>query len=211
MNLIISPQNEYKMMLDFFNSGGTITEMPTELLKIRTVWKRADELFRKFKYYNNEKLAKLLMDDMPEQDMALSTAKAHISNAKKYYNFVEKETPETHKRMLTDILYQQIAMMEAMQLEYPLRADRYSKQIEVIVNRIASINKLYEKEETQTNERQGDLTIIFSSNTSNFDDIEDISDNELYTIIEEVTEKTDLSNKEKNRLISKDVKGNALK
>ena len=208
MNYSISLKDEYQMMQDFFGSGGTIDSMPPELLRVRSIWKRADELVRKYPYYNNEKIANQLMADMPEHDLCLSTAKKHVSYAKKYFDFVETESPNTHRRILTEIAYKQIAMLEKSQLANPLRSHHFSKQIEVWSNRVASMNKVYDKEDKITDERQGDLYFVFSDNAMEFEDVEDISDKELYKVIDQVTDKVDITTTEKKKIINKDVKGN---
>lgn len=208
MNYSIAPKDEYQMMQDFFLNGGTLSSMPPELLRVRSIWKRADELVRKYPYYNNEKIANHLLSDMPEMDMCISTAKKHVTEAKKYFNFCEKESPETHKRILLEICYKQIAILEKLQIANPLRANNVSKTIEQWSNRIASLSGAYDKEETSTEERQGDLYIVFSDKELDFPDIPDISDKELYKVIDDVTDKVSISTSEKKKLINKDVKGN---
>ncbi|MCD6566515.1 MAG: hypothetical protein J7K53_11310 [Bacteroidales bacterium] len=206
MNLLTIQNNEYQMMLNFFQNGGTVDNMPPELLRVRRIWKRADELFRKYPYYANEKLANQLISDLPEYDLALSTAKKHITYAKKYFDFVETESPETHRRVLTTIAYKQIAILEELQLKQPQKAAHISKMMENWSNRISSINHLYD-ENKETEQQHGDITIIISDNELDFPDLPKISDKELYTIIEDMTDVVDITTAEKQKLIDKDVKG----
>jgi len=209
MNYNLDPEDEFLMMQEFFLSGGTADSMPESLLRIHKIWKRADDLVRKYPYYDNEKIANQLISDFPEYDMALSTAKNHVTSAKKYYDFVEAESPNTHRRILTTILYKQIAKLEALQREQGTKAHHIAKVIQDLVNRIASINHLYDKEK-QDETRQGDIYVILSENDLEFEDIDYITDKELYGIIEDVTDKVSITPAEKQKIIDKDVKGNII-
>jgi len=209
MNINILPETDYNIMQQFFQNGGTIDNMPPELLRVRLIWKRADEIIRKFPYYNNERIANQLISDFPEYNLSLSTAKRHVSNAKKYFDLVETETPATHRRILTELAYKQIALLENMQIAYPNRAHMVSKIIENWHNRIASINKLYDKEIEEIDNKR-DITVILSGNELDFDDVPKISDKELYKIIDEVADFADLKPAEKQKIIDKDVKGKIL-
>ncbi len=209
MNIKLTAEKEFQMMQEFFLNGGTIENMPPELFRVRHIWKRADEILRKFPYYNNEKIANQLMADLSEYDLSLSTAKNHVTYAKQYFNFVESETPETHKRILTEICYKQIAILEKHQLVNPDRAHLASKSIELWSNRIASINGLYDKKE-KIEAPKGDINIILSSDDMKFNDIPSLPEKELYSTIEEVTEIVDITESEKQKIISKDVENNIL-
>ena len=209
MNYNLKPENEFELMQEFFLSGGTVDNMPAELFRVRKIWLRADQLLRQFPYYNNEKIANHLIADLPEFNLALSTAKRHVTLAKRYFNEVEKETPATHRRILTELCYKQIAILEQQQLEYPKNAHNISKQIEKWSNRLAALNKLYEPEKADDN-THGDITIILSSNELDFPDIPQISDKELYTIIDEVAEEIEITTKDKQKIIDKDVKGKII-
>lgn len=209
MNLIIRPEEEFEMMQQFFVNGGTSDEMPEELLRLRIIWKRADELIRKFPYYNNERIANQLIADLPEYLNTLSTAKTHVVNAKKYYDLVETDTPETHKRILTDIAHKQIAALIEQQKACPQRAHQISATIEKWVNRIASINKLYD-DIVNDNFDSRDIVLVISDDSLAFPDIPDVTEKELYSTIEKVTKEIDITTAEQKRLIDKDVKGNVL-
>jgi hypothetical protein len=209
MNLNISPEIEFDMMQQFFLNGGNSDNMPEELLRVKRIWKRADELVRKYPYYDNEKIANQLMSDLPEYNLALSTAKKHVTYAKKYFDQVEAETPATHRRILTDILYRQIAILERQQLVLPSKAHQISKVIESISNRISSLNHLYDQEKEQ-NENQGDIFLVLSNNDLDFPDIPSISEKELQKAIKKVTEEVDISPDEFEKIMQKDVKGNVI-
>jgi hypothetical protein len=209
MNFKISHENEYQMMEQFFRTGGTIESMPAELLRVRRIWKRADELVRKYPYYNNEQIANQLIADLPEYNLALSSAKNHVTYAKKYFDFVETETPATHRRILTTILYKQIALLQEVQKKQGINAHNIAKSIELITNRIASMNKVY-NEEIAVEEQTGDIFIMLSEKDLFFPDIPKISDKELYKIIDEITDCVDITNVEKQKIIDKDVKGNII-
>jgi len=209
MNLKINPKDEYEMMQQFFLSGGTIESMPPELLRIRKIWLRADQLVRKYPYYNNEQIANQLIADLPDFNLALSTAKNHVTYAKKYFDFVETESPAAHRRILTTILYKQISILEQLQTRQGSNAHHISKVIEKLTNRIASINGAY-NEDKATEEQQGDIIVMLSDKDLDFPDIEKISDKELYQIIEDVTDYVDITNEEKQKIIDKDVKGKIL-
>ena len=87
-----------------------------------------------------------------------------LEEAKKYFDTVETETPATHKRLLTELCYKQIAKLTKHQKDYPTKAHITSKSIETWANRIASINGLY----NETNEIApaiGDTYILLSSAT----------------------------------------------
>ena len=209
MDYNIKPKEEYDMMLQFFQTGGTVETMPEELLRTRLIWKRADALILKYPYYNNEKIAEQLRADFPEYDLAVSTAKNHVTNAKKYFDFVETESPATHRRILTTLLYKQIAILEQQQILQPTKGHQIGKVIDALSNRIASINHLYEKE-TAAPEEEGDVTIILSNNALDFEDIPVISDAELYKTIDKISSVVPLSTEEKQKIIDKDVKGKIL-
>jgi len=209
MNYSIKPNEEYDMMLQFFQTGGTIETMPEELLRTRLIWKRADALILKYPYYNNEKIAQQLRADFPEYDLALSTAKNHVTNAKKYFDFVETESPATHRRILSTILYKQIAILEQQQIAQPTKAHQIGKVIDGMSNRISSINHLYEKE-TAAPDEEGDVTIVLSNNSLEFEDIPDVTDAELYKSIDKIASVVSLSTEEKQKIIDKDVKGKIL-
>ncbi len=209
MNHNITPETEYEMMQQFFQSGGTIETMPDELLRVRKIWLHADRLVRKYPYYNNEKIAKQLIADLPEFNLALSTAKNHVTYAKKYFDFVETESPQTHRRILTEICYKQIAILERQQLQSPRRAHLISKIIEHWSNRIASINHLYEKEKQEQFEH-GDITLIISDDDLKFPDLKSISDKELFKIIDKVAEEVEITTAEKQQIIEKDVNGKLI-
>jgi len=208
MNIKLAAETEYQMMQDFFLNGGSLDDMPEELRRVRRIWKRSDEILRKFPYYNNEKIAKQLIADLPEYDLSLQTAKLHVTNAKKYYNFVESEVPETQIRILTELAYKQIAVLEEQQKLYPAKAHLISKTIETYVNRIVSINGGYEKK--KESEDNGDIFLILSSDDTKFEDIDNVTEAELYSTIEEVTKVLDISETDKQKLIDKDVKGNII-
>jgi hypothetical protein len=203
MRVPIDPEKEYKMMLQFFQNGGTSDNMPEELLRTRRIWKRADELIRKYPWYNNEKIANNLIADMPEYDMALITAKQHVIAAKKYYDTAETSTPATHRRILTDILYRQIAKLEAYQAHNPIGA---AKAIAELNKQIALMNHVYEKEEP-VKELEGDTIMILSSQDNEFPELPSYSKKELYKIIDKITESIDLNPEERQKLIDKDVEG----
>jgi len=209
MNVKLDPREEYDMMTQFFQTGGSIETMPEELFRVRTIWKRADELVRKYPYYNNEKIAEQLRADFPEFDLAITTAKNHVTNAKKYFDFVETETPATHRRILTTLLYKQIAILEQQQLKQPLRAHQIAKVIDGLANRISSINHIYDQEPAPQKE-QSDMTLILSNNSMDFEDIPIITDKELYDTIEKITQVVSISTEEKQKIIDKDVKGKIL-
>ncbi len=209
MNLTIHPETEYNMMQEFFLNGGTSDTMPEELLRVRRIWKRADELVRKYPYYNNEKIANQLIVDLSEYNLALSTAKQHVTYAKKYFDQVEAESPATHKRILSDLLYRQIAMMEEQQARYPSKAHQIGKTIEVLVNRLASINHLYDKE-TEQEDAHGDVFLILSGNDLDFPDIPSVTETELQKAIKSVTDEIEVTPAEIDKIIEKDVKGNIL-
>jgi len=209
MNIKLAAETEYQMMQDFFINGGSLENMPSELRRVRKIWKRSDEILRKFPYYNNEKIAKQLIADLPEYDLSLQTAKFHVTNAKKYYNFVESEVPETQIRILTELAYKQIAILEEQQKLYPAKAHLISKTIETYINRIVSINGGYDKKK-ETEDKGGDIFLILSSDDTKFEDIDNVTDAELYSTIEEVTKVLDITETEKQKLIDKDVKGNII-
>lgn len=209
MNLHISPDSEFDMMQQFFLNGGSSDSMPEELLRVKRIWKRADELVRKYPWYDNEKIANQLMADLPEYPMSLSSAKRHVTNAKKYFDHVETETPATHRRILTDILYRQIAILEQQQLAYPWKAHQISKAIEQVSNRISSLNHLYDREAEEPAE-QGDIYLSLSSNDLEFPDIPSITEKELQKAIKKVTEVVEVTPEEIETLIKKDVKGNVI-
>jgi len=209
MNLNITPENEFQMMEQFFQNGGTLDNMPQELLRVRRIWKRADEILRKFPWYDNEKIANQLIADLHEYQLSLSTAKNHVTYAKKYFNFVEAESPETHRRILTELAYKQIAVLEKLQLEQPRKAHQVSKVIEQWHNRIASINHLYDKQETEKEDNR-DIFVVLSDDDLKFEDVPYISDKELYSIIDDVAEFADMTPSEKQKMIDKDVKGKLI-
>jgi len=201
MNVNISPEQEYQMMQAFFTNGGVVENMPEEMLRTRRLWKRADEIIRKAPWYDNEKIANQLISDFPEYTMSLSAAKRHVTAAKKYFDFVETDTPATHRRILTSLLYKQMAKL----IEYqPYNPVQTAKVIEQLSNRIAAINHLYEKEE-QGEADTGDLNLIISTQEINFPDIKQLTSKELYTIIDEITDCVELTDEEKQLIIQKDV------
>jgi len=210
MNHKINPFQEYELMLNFFQTGGNLEKMPSDLKRIHTIWKRADELVRKYPYYNNEKLAEQLRTDFAELDLTLSIAKRHVTQAKKYFDFVETETPATHRRIITTILYKQIAMLEQQQFIQPSKADRIAQTIEKIAHRIAALNKVYSEEKEEAPEEDNDITFILSTDSTQFEDIPDISDAELYRTIDKITKVIPISPEEKAEIIAKDVKNKIL-
>jgi len=209
MNIKLGAENDFLMMQEFFQSGGTLDAMPEELRRVRLIWKRADDILRQFPYYSNEKIANQLRADLPEYDLSPRLARLHVTNAKKYYDFAEGESPETHQRLLTEICYQQIAVLKKHQLNFPSKAHITGKSIEAWVNRIASINSLYDKKE-QKSEDTGDLFLILSSDDMKFPDIPNVTEKELYSVIEDVTQSVEITEAEKQKIISKDVKNNIL-
>ncbi len=210
MNLNLPIENDYQMMSEFFQSGGTLENMPEALKRVRLIWLRADKILRDFPYYSNEKIAEQLRSDMAEYDLPLSTAKAHVTYAKKYFDTVEAETPATHKRLLTELCYKQIAKLTKHQKDYPTKAHITSKSIETWANRIASINGLY-NETKEIAPAIGDTYILLSSDALKFNDIPDVTEKELYSTIEKVTKVIDVTETEKQKIIDKDVKNNILK
>jgi len=202
----IDPEKEYKLMSSFLMSGGNLDGMPEELRRIRLIWKRADELIRKTPFYNNERIAQLLLVEFPEYEMGLSTAKNHVTAAKKYFDSVETETPATHRRILTDILYKQIVKLNAYQAHSPVQT---AKAIAEISKMIASINHLFEKEEKNVSQ-EGETFIIVSSNDNDFPDIPHYTKKELFKIIDEISNVIDISETEKQKIIDKDVHGKLL-
>jgi len=209
MNLKITPENEYFMMLQFFQNGGTLDNMPEDLKRTRTIWMRADEILRKRPWYSNETIANQLIADLPEYNLALQTAKKHVTSAKKYFDFVETDSPATHRRILVEKAYKQIAILEALQISQPLKAHYISKEIDNWCNRIAQLTKLYNEEEKDEEEIR-DITIILDVNSMNFPDIKHVSQKELYKMIQDVTEYTDITPSEKQKIIHKDVEGNII-
>jgi hypothetical protein len=209
MNYKIDPEDEFLMMQEFFLSGGNVDSMPAELLRIRKIWMRADELVRKYPYYNNEKIANQLISDLPEYNLCLSTAKKHVTYAKKYFDLVESESPATHRRILSSILYKQIKKLQELQNVQGTKAHHIAKVIEGLVNRIASINHLYDKE-VKDDEPTGDIVVVLSEKDFDFEDIETISDKELYKIIDQIAGAVEITPAEKQKIIDKDVKGKLI-
>lgn len=203
MNIHIDPEQEYKMMMQFFQGGGEVEGMPEEMLRTRKLWKRADQLIRRYPYYDNEKIAKQLLADFPEYNLSLSSAKRHVTSAKKYFDFVETETPATHRRILTTLLYKQIEKLNIYQANNPVNA---AKIINQLAQTIAGINHLYEKDKEEEKELEEPIIVL---SEKDFDDmnIKVLPEKELYKLIDKITEAVDLNPEERQKMIDKDVRG----
>lgn len=206
MNIHIDPEKEYRMMQQFFQNGGNVDNMPKELLRVRQIWKEADRLIRRYGYYDNERIANQLIADHPEFNLAPSTAKQHVTAAKRYFDFVETETPATHRRRLTDLLYKQIEKLQIYQPNNPINS---SKVINELIKTIAFINHLEKEDEPPKIDETGSMLVI-SDAAIDFPDMKRYTDAQLYAIIEDVTEIVDLTPAEKKKLIDKDVNGKLI-
>jgi len=207
MNYKISPEADYEAMQSFFIKGGTIENMSDEYKKLHIIWKRSDEILRKFPWYHNEKIANQLIADFPEYDIPLKTAKNHVSNAKKYYDFTVNETPATQVRLLTEICHKQIAILQAHQQTYKNKAHVTAKVIESWVHQIAVLNKLY-ADDVPVEKENSEINFILSSNDIDFDDVPSISEKEINKQLEKIAKAIDLTEAEKNQIYKKDVKNN---
>ena len=206
MNIKLDPEKEFKIMQQFFSNGGSVDNMPEELLRVRRIWKEADRLVRRYPYYDNEKIANQLMADLPEFKLATSTAKQHVTAAKRYYDFVETDSPETHRRILIDILYKQIAKLQIYQANNPIKTAEAICKITEQISRLKGLDK----ETGVPNVETGTSFLMLSSSALDFPDMRNYTDSQLYAIIEDVTDVVDLSPGEKKKLIDKDINGKLI-
>ncbi len=206
----LAPEGEYQIMLDFFKNNKT-DAMPPKLNKLHTIWKRADSILRKNPAKGNSLIARQLIIDFPEYNLTQNIATKHVINAKKYFNDTQSDTSATHIRILSEIAYKQIAILIEHQFKYPSKAPMTSKSIEMWVNRISSINGVYDKKnKSEINNTQNNLVLMLSSSDISFPDIPQVLDKDLYNIIDNIAKRTDISPSEKKQIIDKDVKNRIL-
>jgi len=205
MNIKLSPKHELQLMSDFFATGNT-DNMPPALERTMKIWKRADAILLKSPYLTTEKIAKqLIIEFTDEYPMVLSTARKHVIAAKQFFDQVSTETPQTHRRILVNILYKQLAKLQSIQHH---NVTQYSKQIDAVVHRISMLTDAYNfNTDANENEYDTDMMFIVSDNAADFPDMEEISDKKLFNLIDKLADTVSLTEEQKQELIDKDIKG----
>jgi hypothetical protein len=212
-NYKIHPEQEYLMLQNYYKTGDG-SQMPDELLRLETIYHFIQPLLDKG-FLKQQQIANLLYSEFKKRDsespsdatkfnITRKTSWNHVTNARKYYFESQEENPSIHRLRLTKLLYKQIAIIQEVLSEQPVKAE---KIIMELADKIAKLNKCYDSDRENINSSKGEIYFLLSDNTKEFPDILEVSDDELYKLIDKFTISHELTDEQKSKIIRKDVRG----
>ena len=101
---------EYEQVIEWFHKNDVDSELPAEFRRWLKLWKFADNLVCQG-HLSLEAVAKMMVNNFPEENLTLKTAWRHVTNAVNYYNSSQNLSKDTHRRIAARHIDDMIAVL----------------------------------------------------------------------------------------------------
>lgn len=215
-NYKIHPEQEYLLLEEYYKTGDG-SNMPPELQRNESIYRFVRPFLDKG-YLSQQQIVNLVYSHFTKLDqesasdamkyrLTLKTTWNHVTNARKFYFEDKEEKPSVHRQRLTKLLYKQLEILKVAMPDNPVKV---GKIVAEVINKIADLNKVKEPDTPENEIAAGDTMFILSDNAKEFPEIEEVTDKELYLLIDDFTKNQELTPAQRERIIKKDIQGEII-
>ncbi len=207
MNHNIHPEQEYLKLIDFYQHGGNLDDMPEEYRRMEEIFRFSSQYVERG-YVTAAALGKLIYAEYGEKyNLSKKTCLNHARNAFSYYKEVNYIDTTMIRIRLTRILNKMLDFhYEHTLAKNPVQGQ---KAIDAVIGRILELNPDAKRSEADT-EKGGDTMFILSDNAEEFPELNKVPEKAMMKMLKEWEKSHDLAEEDLDRLIKKDIEGRII-